>query len=267
MRSRRLKALGLEQPESKKIQIESPTINQLPSSNAHTCVDVDDRIWRIICEGGGASLSDMARWCSQCFSFAEDFKLGLKQGKGGPCGVLASLQAELLVDLLFASPEIVAADAASFDYHPDAVTGALVHAMSTILERSRSRQDGCYMFVESTLPDIPLYSVLTLRAVVFATRGAFENYLVTNMERILFDESGCLLFLMSLVLTRGVESVELDMDEPSRTLIGPFGHCNQESINLLLTGRATSNVLNSCSYMCLVIANVYQRICSLCAGF
>ena len=30
----------------------------------------------------------------------------------------------------------------------------------------------------------------------------------------------------------------------TRAVIGQFGHCNQELINLLLTGRATSNVID-----------------------
>jgi hypothetical protein len=51
-------------------------------------------------------------------------------------------------------------------------------------------------------------------------------------------ESGCMLFLLSLMLTKGLGLIEKDMDiETSmNTLIGQFGHCTQDLINLLLTG-------------------------------
>ena len=56
--------------------------------------------------------------------------------------------------------------------------------------------------------------------------------------------SGVVLFTLSLLMTRGIESIEEDMDDPSTTLIGQFGHCSQELLNLLITGRATSNVFD-----------------------
>jgi len=56
--------------------------------------------------------------------------------------------------------------------------------------------------------------------------------------------TGCVLFLMSLILSRGIEQCKRDMDDPHNSLIGHFGHCNQDLINLLLSGRATSNVMD-----------------------
>lgn len=56
--------------------------------------------------------------------------------------------------------------------------------------------------------------------------------------------SGCFLIILSLVLTRGIEEVASDMDDRGNGLIGNFGHCNQELVNLLLTGQASSNVFD-----------------------
>lgn len=43
---------------------------------------------------------DMSRWFSQDMSFTQP-NFGLKQGHGGPCGILAALQAELIKNLFF----------------------------------------------------------------------------------------------------------------------------------------------------------------------
>jgi hypothetical protein len=43
---------------------------------------------------------DMSRWFSQDMTFSQP-NFGLKQGHGGPCGILAALQAELIKDLVF----------------------------------------------------------------------------------------------------------------------------------------------------------------------
>eukprot|EP01035_Chromulina_nebulosa_P017029 gene17029-22535_t len=40
----------------------------------------------------------------------------------------------------------------------------------------------------------------------------------------------------------GIDNIRSDMDIPTNTLIGQYGHCTQELINLLLTGVASSNV-------------------------
>ncbi|GLE03072.1 hypothetical protein PINS_up011951 [Pythium insidiosum] len=46
--------------------------------------------------------SDIQRWYQQGFVFqSSPFPLGLLQGHGGPCGVLAAVQAELLRLYLF----------------------------------------------------------------------------------------------------------------------------------------------------------------------
>merc|ERR1719225_2342229 len=43
-------------------------------------------------------------WIGQAFSFQDDIGFGLVQKRGGPCGVLAVVQAFILKYLLFSSP-------------------------------------------------------------------------------------------------------------------------------------------------------------------
>lgn len=52
---------------------------------------------------------------------------------------------------------------------------------------------------------------------------------------------GVTLFFYSVILTKGIEKIVQEMDNHDNTLIGNHGHCTQEMVNLLLTGRAISN--------------------------
>ncbi|XP_021903398.1 ubiquitin carboxyl-terminal hydrolase MINDY-3-like [Carica papaya] len=56
---------------------------------------------------------------------------------------------------------------------------------------------------------------------------------------------GALLFLISALLSRGLDSVQADRDDPSLPLVtAPFGHASQEIVNLLLCGQAVPNVFD-----------------------
>lgn len=50
--------------------------------------------------GNNVVEDDMLRWYSQEISFST-LNIGLRQGHGGPCGVLAVLQAEMIKNLFF----------------------------------------------------------------------------------------------------------------------------------------------------------------------
>ncbi|ETB60941.1 hypothetical protein YYC_01901 [Plasmodium yoelii 17X] len=65
---------------------------------------------------------------------------------------------------------------------------------------------------------------------------------------IIFSSStGVISFLYSVILTRGIDNIKDDMDDINHPLIGIYGHCSQELVNLLLTGRACSNVFDNTS--------------------
>jgi hypothetical protein len=55
---------------------------------------------------------------------------------------------------------------------------------------------------------------------------------------------GSVLLLYSCLLSRGVTAVQRDRDHESLTLLAVYGYCSQEAVNLMLTGRATSNVFD-----------------------
>eukprot|EP00913_Durusdinium_trenchii_P016427 g15441.t1 len=53
---------------------------------------------------------------------------------------------------------------------------------------------------------------------------------------------GVLSFLFSVLSSRTVSAVREDMDDSTTPLIGRFGHCSQELVNLMLIGEATSKL-------------------------
>ncbi|CAG9477744.1 unnamed protein product [Plasmodium vivax] len=73
---------------------------------------------------------------------------------------------------------------------------------------------------------------------------------------IIFSSStGAISFLYSVILTRGMNNIMNDMDDVNHPLIGIYGHCSQELVNLLLTGRACSNVFDNNS-----IINTFPQV-------
>lgn len=57
------------------------------------------------------------------------------------------------------------------------------------------------------------------------------------------NKFGVLLFLYSVLLTKGIENIKNSIEDANEPLIDPvYGHGSQSLINLLLTGHAVSNV-------------------------
>ncbi|KAM9436278.1 ubiquitin carboxyl-terminal hydrolase MINDY-3 isoform 2-T2 [Clarias gariepinus] len=57
------------------------------------------------------------------------------------------------------------------------------------------------------------------------------------------NKFGVLLFLYSVILTKGIENIKNEIEDTSEPLIDPvYGHGSQSLINLLVTGHAVSNV-------------------------
>jgi hypothetical protein len=54
--------------------------------------------------------------------------------------------------------------------------------------------------------------------------------------------NGLVQFLLSLVLSRGIENIRNDMDERDGRLMGRHSYCTQEMVNLVLLGAAISNL-------------------------
>jgi hypothetical protein len=198
------------------------------------------------------------RWHEQGFVWSdyEGTRFGLLQRSGGPCGVLAVVQAHILKALLF-SPS--SGGSPLLDAHVElrnVADGdreeALIDALCTLILQARGAGAGAGTTSTSLvvlekdgnadaalLRDMPASALAILRpASAEALRGTIRAVLPQ-----LQGPRGVLLFMLSMLMTRGMDRIREDMDEPG-ALTAEHGHCTQELMNLLLTGVATSQVFD-----------------------
>ncbi|CAL0316034.1 unnamed protein product [Lupinus luteus] len=230
--------------------------------------------------GSEVSKGILARWCNQGIRFSSDpvTSMGLVQHEGGPCGVLAAMQAFVLKYILFFSDELKEVPSVpnrglgsssksqpvpSFDFaslSEGVKLRALVRSMGEILFSCGGNRNAVIAtmtipgngsedeaFVRS-LEGLSIESALDLQKVLrvetYTSRTTALQRLEANIH--LFQSRvGALLFLISALLSRGLDLVQSDRDDPSLPLVtAPFGHASQEIVNLLLCGEAVPNVFD-----------------------
>ncbi len=195
-------------------------------------------------------------WVQQgiCFMPRSELKsstlaFGLKQFTGGPCGVLAAIQAFIVRELLFGPDSAGKNPLASLSLSEGERPLALAHALAAILW-----QVGCGRRALICIPGInaplgpdgwqvrgPLDALSTVECLSLDDlRTALSQHLPHFMAP---RGSGCVLFLFSAMLTRGLDALNTDADQGVR-MIAQYGYCSQELVNLLLTGRAKTNTFD-----------------------
>ncbi|XP_078447547.1 ubiquitin interaction motif-containing protein [Wolffia australiana] len=241
-----------------------------------------DRLFLVLF-GGAVSKSILAQWTNQGIRFSSDPEtcMGLVQHKGGPCGVLAPVQAFILKYLLF-FPKVLNEDYPSVlrpnFYQPSVPqispfkgddfssitdirrTRALVLGMVEILFSCGEKKRA----VVATLGDKGGGQTVELQneameAILIESGADLKKHLRIRthnspadafhhlmLELPVFQSRlGAVLFLISALLSRGLDSIQTDRDDPTLPLVtSPFGHASQEIVNLLLCGEATANVFD-----------------------
>ncbi|KAH6835215.1 ubiquitin interaction motif-containing protein [Perilla frutescens var. hirtella] len=231
----------------------------------------------------------LAQWTNQGIRFSDDpeTSMGLVQHEGGPCGVLAAIQAFVLKYLLFSPEEAVnvapyissslsmrrvptnesvAADIL-LSLSGEKKSRALVRSMSEILflcgrseravivslnilnsdfEKSANRSED--EVIAEVLGGLSVESGADLQKVLRVDTCTSWSITIKRLEAILplfRSRMGALLFLISALLSRGLDNVQEDRDDPTPPLVtSPFGHASQEIVNLLLSGSAVPNVFD-----------------------
>jgi len=194
----------------------------------------------------GSAIKDFNQeWKQQGFEFNKDLAYGLTQHKGGPCGLLACVQAYIIKHLFFTK------DSQHISIIPDISrdrqSSSLVNALCDILNKVSTNER--YII---TLPTGKSKLTLTSKYKPDKLTETLLLYTIKNLEALktfitnkLFQfekQNGCILLLYSVILSRGVENIRNDMDNPCDTLFGRHSYCTQEMVNMLLTGAATANV-------------------------
>ncbi|XP_062099032.1 uncharacterized protein LOC133804939 [Humulus lupulus] len=231
----------------------------------------------------------LSQWSNQGIRFSPDpeTSMGLVQHEGGPCGVLAAIQAFVLKYLLFfpeelgkaeqnmpgtfasrrlANSQIVASNNFS-SLTEDEKSRALIRSMGEILFVCGSNKRAVIATLSivghnieesegnltdenmaKVLEDLSIESALDLRKVLRVNTYTLQENALQKLEAMIpvfRSRMGALLFLISALLSRGLDSVQADRDDPSLPLVtAPFGHASQEIVNLLLCGQAVPNVFD-----------------------
>ncbi|XP_054847996.1 probable ubiquitin carboxyl-terminal hydrolase MINDY-4 [Eublepharis macularius] len=201
----------------------------------------------------GSSLSCFSEeWKIQSFVFSDipELKYGIVQKKGGPCGVLAAVQACVLRHLIFGDSSQNNGDPWILQPSEAHRTKCLALALTDILWRAGGSEKATVALCSGTQQFTP--------AGKYKADGILETMMlheITNYEDLLkflqkniyeFEAGphGCILLTLSAILSRSINQVRGDFDVVTNRLIGAHGYCTQELVNLLLTGKAVSNVFN-----------------------
>jgi hypothetical protein len=179
------------------------TIDFTNNTNLKIDASVVNLINKVMYKGGGANQEDMIRWYEEGFLFCSNPKFGLKQSNGGPCGVLAVVQAEIIKDLLFNDENNLKCKELPNPSEVD-VEYLLTRALSLILQRAADSEiiqivinnNNNNNNSNNQNVDNIEYNVHK-----FQSKDEVEKWIFENLK--LFQSPfGCIIFLMSLILSR-----------------------------------------------------------------
>uniref|UniRef100_A0A0B8RXR0 Ubiquitin carboxyl-terminal hydrolase MINDY n=1 Tax=Philothamnus irregularis TaxID=1899461 RepID=A0A0B8RXR0_9SAUR len=206
-----------------------------------------------------------SRW-TQGFVFSDSESTALEQFEGGPCAVIAPVQA-LLLKKLFTCEKSTWRQC-----QEEEQKNLLCHALCEILEMTCSDQSESYTLATlqrgnpmedaasvsersaEASPQEDHSSALAVEEFGFERfhalilKRSYANFsdfkdAVWNHHAMWKNKFGVLLFLYSVILTKGIENIKNEIEDSAEPLIDPvYGHGSQSLINLLLTGFAVSNV-------------------------
>ena len=190
-------------------------------------------------------------WKQQGFYFTQHAALpfGLVQRDGGPCGLIAAVQAEVLRELLWSEWRTVRGvrEVSEADQQR-----ALVHALAAMLWRAGGGKQA-KLVIEGgkgggggSAKGYKADGITECLLVHTATSyPSLCSLLYHHLSLYLHPHShGLLLTLYSLCLSRGLPQLAADYDYDGCVLIGQHSYCTQELVNLAITGAAVSNVFD-----------------------
>uniref|UniRef100_A0A8C9MUG7 Ubiquitin carboxyl-terminal hydrolase MINDY n=1 Tax=Serinus canaria TaxID=9135 RepID=A0A8C9MUG7_SERCA len=191
-------------------------------------------------------------WKIQSFTFNNipQLKYGIVQKKGGPCGVLAAVQACVLQQLIFADTNRNK-DTRCLQPSEALRTKCLSLALADILWRAGGHEKALVALPSGRQQFTPTGKYKAdgiLETLILHSATRYEDLIVflqQNIHQFEIGPHGCILLTVSVILSRSINLVRNDFDVLTTRLIGSHGYCTQELVNLLLTGKAVSNVFNN----------------------
>lgn len=194
--------------------------------------------------------NDEWRYQSLVFCDLPKLQYGIVQKKGGPCGVLAAIQACVLQELLFGDCKIPLKRFG--DPTHEERSQALATALAKIFWRAGENKTAVVTIGSGKAVfqgGAPKYRADDLTETLmlnhFKSYDDLLGFLKQNVHHFMTDGTGgVILTLYSVIFSRYIDQVREDMDEPTGKLMGAHGYCTQDMVNLYLTGKANSNVFN-----------------------
>ncbi|KAK6166237.1 hypothetical protein SNE40_022983 [Patella caerulea] len=232
------------------VQLQSPVVRNLNNVDSQP-IDTKKAIALRTLLFGSAMTSFNDEWKYQSLSFCDIPRLqyGIVQKKGGACGVLAAIQACMIQEMLFGDNKLPSNRC--FSPSREERSKFLAVALCKILWRAGGKSKAVVALPSGKTHVItsskykPDKLTETLMLYTFNNSEDLLTFFKQNISQ--FETDGCsgaVLVLYSAILTKGIIKVMGDFDEPGLKLMAAHGYCTQEMVNLLLTGRAVSNVFN-----------------------
>eukprot|EP01060_Flectonema_neradi_P037199 TRINITY_DN7406_c1_g1_i1.p1 TRINITY_DN7406_c1_g1~~TRINITY_DN7406_c1_g1_i1.p1 ORF type:complete len:685 (+),score=163.96 TRINITY_DN7406_c1_g1_i1:61-2115(+) len=188
-------------------------------------------------------------WSQQGFFFSTILKYGLVQNNGGPCGVLSVIQGRVLKKL-FMEMGVDSGDCGSqitTEQQTKSVIESLVDTLTMVAGGGSvtvafpPEMSGKEVFGRANIT-LESWRQQNVGRGVEPLREFFTNNIDYYTNK---NGTGLLSLVLSAILTRGgPDRVASDMDEHAGTLIVSHQYSSQELVNLLLIGRACSNVFD-----------------------
>lgn len=224
--------------------------------------DIDWSLIKNLVFGEGIRENVFERWL-QPFQFFKDEPTALVQHAGGPCAVLAPIQAFIIKKCL--QDNIQNLDTLTEESAKCLLRGAICEILSLCRPVNRAItlariskevvsvwQDSLEGYSSKRMKpgnvDVDtLHTCLTLET--FQTVTNLHKFLDDNP--IIESKYDIVCFLYSVILTRGPTRIINERQDMEESLIDPVhGHGSQSLINLLVTGSATQNVFDGSKDLC-----------------
>lgn len=230
MRNARLRALGLATDEPSTIgnatsenDVASDDNGGTKLARTNTTRTVErselNALMKLMYMGGNATEEDMLRWYSQGFSFCQEPHFGLKQGSGGPCGILAVVQAEMLREIMFVQNQgEVKTRLPELGEHD--MSQVLATAVCNVLHRAADGNEVKFLHLEGSSQGLPMqhWEPSEVSVTSYVTKEDARIALCdSKLQELLMSPMGCVVFLISLIYSRGLDKLVADMDDTSNT--------------------------------------------------
>eukprot|EP01124_Arcella_intermedia_P014265 TRINITY_DN20669_c0_g2_i1.p1 TRINITY_DN20669_c0_g2~~TRINITY_DN20669_c0_g2_i1.p1 ORF type:complete len:555 (+),score=112.63 TRINITY_DN20669_c0_g2_i1:61-1725(+) len=194
---------------------------------------------------------ELQNWTTQGFAFSKEWMLGFHQNKNGPCGVLAAVQAEFLLDLIFLRNKWRDVEGV-----PSAteIEESLVNSLAKILTRAKT---ATIKLVLKKISSLPFSLGSNQNLVVLDVPDGMAVSVIKKYISQFRGEGGTVLFLYSLLLTRGTEMIHQDMMVGAKgtetgLIVGNWALCSQALVNLCLIGQALPEVDDDTMTRCML---------------